>query len=177
MTNASQTSCSHHHNYGPHLPLRAGHLPLHHLHCTFPMAPIASVSSNVMPITTPSKAVAASLDKFSFTPVKPASLASKPKYNSDPEPHAANDAPPVDNDLDPSRLRFVGDVDLDEKDEPLLKETQRRFVLFPIQYHEVRHIVCPSRVSMCRTDRPLLDMDDVQEGRSILLDSRRDGFV
>ncbi|KAG8831597.1 Ribonucleotide-diphosphate reductase (RNR), small subunit [Serendipita sp. 400] len=35
------------------------------------------------------------------------------------------------------RKRFVGDVDLDEKDEPLLKESQRRFVLFPIQYHEI----------------------------------------
>jgi hypothetical protein len=35
------------------------------------------------------------------------------------------------------RLRFVGEVDIDEKDEPLLKESQRRFVLFPIQYHEV----------------------------------------
>ena len=28
-------------------------------------------------------------------------------------------------------------VDLDEKDEPLLKESKRRFVLFPIQYKEV----------------------------------------
>ncbi|CAE6426508.1 unnamed protein product [Rhizoctonia solani] len=35
------------------------------------------------------------------------------------------------------RLRFVGDVDLAEKDEPLLKESRRRFVLFPIQYHEI----------------------------------------
>lgn len=35
------------------------------------------------------------------------------------------------------RLKFVGEVDLDEKDEPLLKESQRRFVLFPIQYHEI----------------------------------------
>lgn len=40
------------------------------------------------------------------------------------------------------RTRFVGDVDLDEKDEPLLKPTNRRFVLFPIQYHEVSAIVC-----------------------------------
>jgi len=35
------------------------------------------------------------------------------------------------------RKRFVGDVNLDEKDEPLLKESKRRFVLFPIQYNEV----------------------------------------
>ncbi len=53
---------------------------------------------------------------------------------------AANDASigePIEEPVEDYRLRFVGDVDLDEKDEPLLKESQRRFVLFPIQYHEV----------------------------------------
>lgn len=44
------------------------------------------------------------------------------------------------------RTRFVGDIDLDEKDEPLLKETNRRFVLFPIQYHEVRVYPTPIRL-------------------------------
>jgi len=33
--------------------------------------------------------------------------------------------------------RFVGDVDLPEHEEPLLIESKRRFVLFPIQYHEI----------------------------------------
>jgi len=33
--------------------------------------------------------------------------------------------------------RFVGEVDLPEEKEPLLKESQRRFVLFPIQYNEI----------------------------------------
>ncbi|KAH9846516.1 ribonucleotide reductase [Lenzites betulinus] len=33
--------------------------------------------------------------------------------------------------------RFVGDVDLPECEEPLLTETTRRFVLFPIQYNEI----------------------------------------
>ena len=41
-------------------------------------------------------------------------------------------------DVEDFRQRFVGDVELDEKDEPLLKESKRRFVLFPIQYNEVR---------------------------------------
>lgn len=44
---------------------------------------------------------------------------------------------PEEEPIEEWRQRFVGDVDLDEKDEPLLKESQRRFVLFPIQYHEV----------------------------------------
>ncbi|KAI9056581.1 beta subunit of ribonucleotide reductase [Trametes sanguinea] len=33
--------------------------------------------------------------------------------------------------------RFVGEVDLPEHEEPLLRETTRRFVLFPIQYSEI----------------------------------------
>ncbi|CDZ97586.1 ribonucleotide reductase small subunit [Phaffia rhodozyma] len=33
--------------------------------------------------------------------------------------------------------RFVGDLDCEEKDEPLLQATERRFVLFPIQYKEI----------------------------------------
>lgn len=33
--------------------------------------------------------------------------------------------------------KFVGEVDLPEEEEPLLVESTRRFVLFPIRYHEV----------------------------------------
>ncbi|KAF9058047.1 ribonucleotide reductase [Panaeolus papilionaceus] len=33
--------------------------------------------------------------------------------------------------------RFVGEVDLPEHEEPLLKPSIRRFVLYPIQYHEI----------------------------------------
>lgn len=36
-----------------------------------------------------------------------------------------------------SRKRFVGDVNCEEKDEPLLQESTSRFVLFPIKYREV----------------------------------------
>lgn len=62
--------------------------------------------------------------------------------------------------LDELRQRFVGDVELPEgtpkstrlnvfpdlahvlsDQEPLLMETKRRFVLFPIQYPEVLHIM------------------------------------
>jgi len=35
------------------------------------------------------------------------------------------------------RKRFVGDINLPESQEPLLMESKRRFVLFPIQYHEI----------------------------------------
>ncbi|PCH41270.1 ribonucleotide reductase small subunit [Wolfiporia cocos MD-104 SS10] len=42
--------------------------------------------------------------------------------------------PEDDHDL---RQRFVGEVDLPEHMEPLLTESWRRFVLFPIQYHDI----------------------------------------
>lgn len=42
-----------------------------------------------------------------------------------------------EDDVEEYRKRFVGDLDCEEKDEPLLKETNARFVLFPIKYHEV----------------------------------------
>ncbi|TCD67676.1 Ribonucleotide-diphosphate reductase (RNR), small subunit [Steccherinum ochraceum] len=36
-----------------------------------------------------------------------------------------------------AKRRFIGDVNLPEEEEPLLKETNRRFVLFPIQYNDI----------------------------------------
>ncbi|KAA1466217.1 hypothetical protein DENSPDRAFT_790649 [Dentipellis sp. KUC8613] len=37
--------------------------------------------------------------------------------------------------------RFVGDIDLPEHLEPLLKESRHRFTLFPIQYHEASGLI------------------------------------
>ncbi|KAF5391179.1 hypothetical protein D9757_003128 [Collybiopsis confluens] len=39
--------------------------------------------------------------------------------------------------LEDLKQRFVGDIELPESEEPLLQESRRRFVLFPIQYHEI----------------------------------------
>ncbi|KAH7879677.1 ribonucleotide reductase small subunit [Lentinula edodes] len=33
--------------------------------------------------------------------------------------------------------RFIGDINMAEEDEPLLKKSQRRFALFPVQYKEI----------------------------------------
>ncbi|KAG6855085.1 Ribonucleotide-diphosphate reductase (RNR), small subunit [Blastosporella zonata] len=38
------------------------------------------------------------------------------------------------------RKLFVGDIDLPENEEPLLKESKRRFVLFPIQYPQLKYL-------------------------------------
>lgn len=43
----------------------------------------------------------------------------------------------VEMDIEELRKKFVGEVDLPESEEPLLKVTKSRFVLFPIKYREV----------------------------------------
>ncbi|KAJ7894733.1 ribonucleotide reductase small subunit [Mycena olivaceomarginata] len=42
-----------------------------------------------------------------------------------------------DDNMEELRKKFVGDITLPESEEPLLKESRRCFVLFPIQYHEI----------------------------------------
>lgn len=49
--------------------------------------------------------------------------------------------------LEEYRTKFVGEVDLPESEEPLLKETKSRFVLFPIKYREVSR--CDDVMSHC----------------------------
>ncbi|SJX66589.1 probable small subunit of ribonucleotide reductase [Sporisorium reilianum f. sp. reilianum] len=49
---------------------------------------------------------------------------------------AATDAAANDDD-DDVHGKFVGEVDLPEEEEPLLVETSRRFVLFPIRFNEI----------------------------------------
>lgn len=85
---------------------------------------------------TPTKQATTQLDKMTLkSPVKQLEFDSLDDLDVLPDESAKNgDEVPAIEDY---RLRFVGDVDLDEKDEPLLKESRRRFVLFPIQYHEV----------------------------------------
>lgn len=67
------------------------------------------------------------------TPSKPlAALSLKPK--------AAKPVKAVDDVQTNGRDRFVGNLDITcDQDEPLLKESAKRFVLFPICYSEV----CP----------------------------------
>ncbi|KZS97920.1 ribonucleotide reductase small subunit [Sistotremastrum niveocremeum HHB9708] len=85
-----------------------------------------------LPYDTPSKGVATALDKFNIeTPIK-AKLFKDTELESKKEKEVV-----VEDDFEANRLRFVGDVDLPESEEPLLKESRRRFVLFPIQYNEI----------------------------------------
>ncbi|KAH9179903.1 ribonucleotide reductase small subunit [Lactarius sanguifluus] len=86
---------------------------------------------------TPSKKAAAAFQAISLeSPTKPRQkLAIVDDARHCPSPDSETETDEVEE-LD-LRKRFVGDIDLPESQEPLLMESKRRFVLFPIQYHEI----------------------------------------
>jgi len=89
------------------------------------------VETTLSPTATPSKDTAAALDKFKLdSPVKKMKPLIKEKEEE-------SEKALEEMELEELRKRFVGDVDLPESEEPLLKESKRRFVLFPIQYNEI----------------------------------------
>lgn len=88
----------------------------------------AAADFESMSLSTPTKPELSPLDKFI---AENSSEASSSKLSLEVVPAK------VEEPVEEYRTRFVGQVDLEEKDEPLLKESSRRFVLFPIQYHEV----------------------------------------
>ncbi|KAJ3977128.1 ribonucleotide reductase small subunit [Lentinula raphanica] len=105
------------------------------------------------PGPTPSKKAATALARMSFdSPTKksskaaliddkrrsalPASLEdAEDKLHEDDAPKSASSKSAEE--LAALHERFVGEVELPESEEPLLLESRRRFVLFPIQYHEI----------------------------------------
>ncbi|KAL6309708.1 ribonucleotide reductase small subunit [Sparassis latifolia] len=95
------------------------------------------------PAPTPSKKAAAAMSAMALaTPTKPSkkalvSLIDDERGSHSPASSSEADETKVDIDVSVYREQWVGEVDLPEKMEPLLMETKRRFVLFPIQYHEI----------------------------------------
>ncbi|KAF5364250.1 hypothetical protein D9756_000735 [Leucocoprinus leucothites] len=91
------------------------------------------------PLPTPSKKAAAALASFSLeSPTKASkkpvvSLVDDERLPESPDTLADTEG----TELDQLRKKFVGEIDLPESEEPLLKESRRRFVLFPIQYPEI----------------------------------------
>ena len=82
---------------------------------------MSTVAATPIP-ETPSKKVAAEFAKVDMNKATPIKGANGKQASQD------------DDDM---YGKFVGDVDLPEEEEPLLVESSRRFVLFPIRYHEV----------------------------------------
>ncbi|EDR13226.1 ribonucleotide reductase, beta subunit [Laccaria bicolor S238N-H82] len=104
---------------------------------------LSLTARSVSPTPTPSKKAAAALAAFSFDSPTKVSKKLFVKLTDDerlPEsPDTIGDDEEVDEEAQLRELRkkFVGEVDLPESEEPLLKESKRRFVLFPIQYNEI----------------------------------------
>ncbi|KAG8953632.1 Ribonucleotide-diphosphate reductase (RNR), small subunit [Tulasnella sp. 424] len=98
------------------------------------MSPVAAFASTSVPSVTetPSKKAAAAVEAMSLqSPIK------KPNFDAMASDEVETVTGVSKSAEYASRRKYVGDVDLDEKDEPLLKESKRRFVLFPIQYKEI----------------------------------------
>ena len=79
---------------------------------------------------TPSKQMAAGLAKIDMS--SPTKAKQAPKHLVKEEDEAR-----TESHSDDMYGKFVGEVDLPEEEEPLLKEDPGRFVLFPIRYHEI----------------------------------------
>ncbi|CAO1620439.1 unnamed protein product [Sympodiomycopsis kandeliae] len=89
---------------------------------------------------TPSKKVAAEMANIDVNSTPSA----KPSSDDFSEPAFLAKGKPVEDVIkknghaaDNIHGKFVGEVDLPEEEEPLLVESTRRFVLFPIRYHEI----------------------------------------
>ncbi|KAJ7904411.1 ribonucleotide reductase small subunit [Mycena olivaceomarginata] len=93
------------------------------------MAPVAVPARAPSPAATPSKKVWAIESPTKAKPIAKLQLVDDARRSTSP----ASD----DDDIEELRKKFVGDITLPESEEPLLKESRRRFVLFPIQYHEI----------------------------------------
>ncbi|KIK64079.1 hypothetical protein GYMLUDRAFT_195895 [Collybiopsis luxurians FD-317 M1] len=108
------------------------------------------------PGPTPSKKAAAALASLNFESPTKKPAAKKPiiddrrrstspaslEDDDDNEEHNVEQKEEETKEAKEARLaelnkRFVGEVELPESEEPLLLESRRRFVLFPIQYHEI----------------------------------------
>jgi hypothetical protein len=93
-------------------------------------------------LQTPSKVAASALSSISLNASKSVTPASDVMAKLKAKAAEAQAAKPVVEEvkvdaIEECRTRFVGDLECEEKDEPLLQESNSRFVLFPIKYREV----------------------------------------
>ncbi|KAL4075954.1 ribonucleotide reductase [Scleroderma yunnanense] len=124
--------------------------------------------------STPSQKAAAGIAAFSLnTPVK---LADKHSIIDDKRrsvsPDTLADGSSDQDDLDTLRSKFVGEIDLPECEEPLLKESRRRFVLFPIQYHEIWQMYKKAEASFWTAEEMDLSKD-LHDWKNRLNDNER----
>ncbi|KAA1466218.1 ribonucleotide reductase small subunit [Dentipellis sp. KUC8613] len=88
------------------------------------------------PEPTPSKKAAAAIEAFTLDSPSKSKKIAAPVFDDAKRSHSP-ESEEQEPEVEDFRKRFVGDVNLPEDQEPLLLESKRRFVLFPIQYHEI----------------------------------------
>ncbi|KAG1850471.1 ribonucleotide reductase small subunit [Suillus tomentosus] len=101
------------------------------------------MASTLAPVRVSSPA-SAPIKKAAATPANSLNSPTKPSDDEDALPVLIDDrkhsvslaSQDAEDKLEELRKKFVGEIDLPESDEPLLKESKRRFILFPIQYHQ-----------------------------------------
>ncbi|KAF9226451.1 ribonucleotide reductase small subunit [Gyrodon lividus] len=128
------------------------------------------------PVPSPSKKAAEAIAAFSLdSPTKPYQ---KPDVVID---HKKRSVSPdtldeyefeEEEDIQTLRKKFVGEVDLPESEEPLLKESKRRFVLFPIQYHEIWQMYKKAEASFWTAEEMDLSKD-IHDWNNRLNDNER----
>ncbi|KAJ7599038.1 ribonucleotide reductase small subunit [Mycena floridula] len=102
-----------------------------------PSKRLAADMSDSLNLESPTKKAKTTLKPFEFPKSKPLAAGATTKLIDDTRRSDSPDTVDLEDSLEVLRTKFVGDVELPESEEPLLKESKRRFVLFPIQYHEI----------------------------------------
>lgn len=126
------------------------------------------------PAPTPSKKAAAALANISLdSPTKPSDDEDTlPVLIDDSKRSVSPDSQNAEDELEELRKKFVGEIDLPESEEPLLKESKRRFVLFPIQYHEIWQMYKKAEASFWTAEEMDLSKD-VHDWTNRLNDNER----
>ncbi|KDR83867.1 hypothetical protein GALMADRAFT_236325 [Galerina marginata CBS 339.88] len=123
------------------------------------------------PAPTPSKKAAAALAAFTLeTPIK----SSKTIIDDEKLPQSPDSLIDATEPVTLANMvrKYVGEVDLPESEEPLLKESRRRFVLFPIQYHEIWQMYKKAEASFWTAEEMDLSKD-VHDWNNRLNDNER----
>ncbi|CAD6568572.1 MAG: Ribonucleotide-diphosphate reductase (RNR), small subunit [Tremellales sp. Tagirdzhanova-0007] len=114
-------------------------------------------------VETPSKAAAAALSSIDLNVIisKPTetSLLARLKATATETPVKPLVIETPAGDVEEYRQRFVGDLNCTEADEPLLKETTSRFVLFPIKYREIWQMYKQAQASFWTSEEINLALD------------------
>lgn len=132
------------------------------------------------PAPTPSKKAAAALASITLnSPTKPLDKDTLPVFIDDRKRSVSPDSENAEalenedeDELEELRKKFVGEIDLPECEEPLLKESKRRFVLFPIQYHEIWQMYKKAEASFWTAEEMDLSKD-VHDWTNRLNDNER----